>query len=63
MCYMQYVMRYMQDGMCCFKYDKYDDACYSHSKTFLIQIRKVPHFPNTNMESLLTLLIPILQFH
>ena len=27
MCYMQYVMSYVQDVMCCVQYDKYDDAC------------------------------------
>ena len=41
MCYMQYVMCFVQDVMCCVQYDKYDDACYSHGMTFLIQIRKV----------------------
>ena len=41
MCCMQYVICYMQDGMCCLQYNKYDDACYSHGMTFLIQIWKV----------------------
>ena len=48
MCYMQYVMCcvqdvmcFVQDVMCCVQYDKYDDACYSHGITFLIQIWNV----------------------
>ena len=40
-CYMQYVMCYVLDVMWCVQYDKYDDACYSHGMTFLIQILKV----------------------
>ena len=40
MCYMQYVMCYMQDIMWCMQNDKYDDACYCHVMTFLIQIWK-----------------------
>ena len=36
--WLQYVMCYVQDVMCCVQYDKYDDACYSHGMTFLIQI-------------------------
>ena len=43
MCYMQYFMCYMQDIMCCVQYEK-----------FLIQIWKVTHFPNLNLESPLT---------
>ena len=34
-------MFYMKYVMCCVQYDKYDDACYSHGMTFLIQIWKV----------------------
>ena len=41
MCYMQYVMCYAQNVMCCVPYDKYDDSCYSHWMTFLIQILNV----------------------
>ena len=41
MCYMQYVMCYVHDFMCCVQYDTYDDACYSHGMTFLIQILQV----------------------
>ena len=40
MCYMQYVLCYVKDVMWCVQYDKYDDACYSHGMTFLIQIWK-----------------------
>ena len=41
-CYLlQDVMCYVQDFMCCAQYDKYDDVCYSHGMTLLIQIRKV----------------------
>ena len=41
MCYMQNDMCYAWDVICCVQYDKYDDACYSHGMTFLIQIWKV----------------------
>ena len=40
MCYLPYIMCYVLEVMFCVKYDKYDDACYSHGMTFLIQIRK-----------------------
>ena len=40
MCYMEYVMCYMQYGMCFVQYDTYDDACYSHGMTFLIDFGK-----------------------
>ena len=38
MCYMLYYMCYVYDVMYCVQYDKYDDACYSHGMTFIIQI-------------------------
>ena len=37
MWYTQYGMFNVQDVMCCVQYDKYDDACYSHGMTLLIQ--------------------------
>ena len=40
MCYMQYDMCYVQDFMCCVQCHMYDDACYSHGTTFLIQSGK-----------------------
>ena len=46
-CYMQYVMCFVQ-------YDTYDEACYSHGMTFLIQFGKSPNFPNSNLASPLT---------
>ena len=41
MFYIQYVICYVLDVMCCVQYDKYDDTCYFHGMTFLIQIWKV----------------------
>ena len=38
---MQYFMCSVQDVVCFVQYDKYDDECYSHGITFLIQIWKV----------------------
>ena len=63
--YMSYVMCYVQDIMCCVKYDKYDDAYNSHDMTFLIKILKayslseskfgkLTNFPNPNLASPLT---------
>ena len=40
MCYMNYDMCYVYDVVCCVQNVKYDDACYSHGITFLIQIWK-----------------------
>ena len=41
MFYMQNDMCYVYYVMCCVQYDMYDDACYSHGMTFLIQIWQV----------------------
>ena len=65
MSYMHYVMCYVQDVMCCVQNVMYDDACYSHGMTFLIQIWKVQslfifkfgkltNFPNPDLASPLT---------
>ena len=35
------IMCYVWDIICCVQYDTYDDACYSHCMTFLIQIWQV----------------------
>ena len=40
MCYRNYDMCYVYAVMCCVQNVKYDDACYSHGITFLIQICK-----------------------
>ena len=40
MCYMNYDMCYVYAVVCCVQNVKYDDACYSHGITFLIQIFK-----------------------
>ena len=40
MCYMNYDMCYVYAVVCCVQNVKYDDACYSHGITFLIQICK-----------------------
>ena len=42
MCYMNYDMCYVYVVVCCVQNVKYDDACYSHGITFLIQILKSP---------------------
>ena len=39
-CYMNYDMSYVYAVVCCVQNVKYDDACYSHGITFLIQIWK-----------------------
>ena len=40
MCYMNYDMCYVYAVVYCVQNVKYDDTCYSHGKTFLIQILK-----------------------
>ena len=40
MFYIKYDMCYVYVVVCCVQNVKYDDACYSHGITFLIQIRK-----------------------
>ena len=40
MCYMNYDMCYVYAVVCCVQNVKYDDACYSHGITFLIQVLK-----------------------
>ena len=59
----QDVMYYVQDVMCCVQYDKYDDACYSHAWLWNSKLGKFTHFPNPNLESSLTFLVPIKQVH
>ena len=41
MCYRNYDKCYVYTVVCCVQNVKYDDACYSHGITFLIQIYKV----------------------
>ena len=62
MCYMLCDTCYVYNFMCCVQYDKFDDACYSHGMTFLIQIWKALtfliqiwniNFPNPNFASAL----------
>ena len=48
--------------MCRVQYDTYDDACYSHGMTFLIQFEKFTDFPNQNLAGPLTFLIQIGMF-
>ena len=74
MCYMNYDMCYVYVIVCFVQYVKYDDACYSHRITFLIQIwrahkrsqskfRKLINIPNPNFVSSLTFQISIWQGH
>ena len=56
LCVICYVLWYVlyEDVTCCVQYDFYDDACYSHGMTFLIQFGKFTNFPNLDLASLLT---------
>ena len=65
MCYRNYDMCHVYTVVCCVQNDKYDDACYYHGITFLIQIlkahklslskfEKFTHFRNVNMACPLT---------
>ena len=40
MCYRNYDMCFLYAIVCCVQNVKYDDACYSHRITFLIQVLK-----------------------
>ena len=63
MCYMQYVMSYVQDVMCCVQYDKYGDTFTLMAWLCWSKLGKFTHSPNPNLESSLTFLIPIWQVH
>ena len=64
-CYMNYDMSYVYAVVCCVQNVNYDDSCYSHGITFLIQIwkannlslskyGKLTHFPNLHLASPVT---------
>ena len=42
------------------QYDRYDDACYSHGMTMLIQFWNLTNIPNPNSVSTLTCLSQIM---